>query len=121
MLLTLWLALFGGLGATARFVVDGAIRTVLGRKFPWGTLIVNVLGSLILGVATGLALYGQTDQSFLLVAGVGFCGSFTTFSAASFEAVSLIEERRFSAAIMQVIGNVALCLAAAAIGLWAVS
>lgn len=113
----MWIALFGGFGATARFVSDGTIRTVLGRNFPWGTLIINVVGSLILGVMTGLALSGYTSHSLLLIVGTGFCGGFTTFSTASFEAVRLIEERRFLAVFVQVIGNVVLCLLAAAVGL----
>lgn len=120
MILPIWIALFGGLGATARFVSDGTIRSILGRKFPWGTLIINAIGSFILGIMTGLVLYGHTDHNLFLVVGTGFCGGFTTFSTASFEAVRLIEERRFWAVLVQVIGNVVLCLLAAAVGLWLV-
>lgn len=117
MLLTVWIALFGGLGAMARFVSDGTLRTILGRRFPWSTLIINVIGSFILGLVTGAALYGQAPHNLVLIIGTGFCGGFTTFSTASFEAVRLIEERRFFSFLVQVIGNVGLCLLAAAIGL----
>ena len=120
MVLTLWIAVFGGLGATARFVSDGTIRAALGRSFPWGTLIVNATGSFILGVMTGLALYGHLSHNLLLVIGTGFCGGFTTFSTASFEAVRLIEKRQFLAVFAHVTGNVVLCFLAAAVGLWLV-
>lgn len=116
-MLAVWIALFGGLGAMARFVSDGTLRTVLGRKFPWSTLVINVIGSFILGAITGLMLQGQATHSLILVVGTGFCGGFTTFSTASFEAVRLIEQRRYFSFLVQVIGNVGLCLLAAAIGL----
>lgn len=116
-MITVLIAVFGGLGAVLRFVTDGTIRTVLGRNFPWGTLIINVTGSFILGLMTGLVLHNEASGNLLLIIGTGFCGGFTTFSTAIFEAVRLIEERRYAAVLVQIMGNGILSLLAAALGL----
>ena len=117
-MIALWVAVFGGLGAVLRFVTDGTIRTVLGRKFPWGTLIINVIGSFILGLLAGFVLNNEASNNLLLIIGTGFCGGFTTFSTSIFEAVRLIEERRYTAVMIQIIGTAILSLSAAAVGLW---
>ena len=119
-MIPLWIAAAGGVGAVGRFVADDLIRTVLGRKFPWGTLIINTAGSFILGILTGMAIHHNINTDTKLIAGTGFCGGFTTFSTASFEAVRLIEEERYTAALLQALGNLGLSLAAAGIGFWAV-
>jgi len=120
-MITLWIAIFGGIGAVLRFVTDGVIRTVLGRNFPWGTMIINVTGSFILGILTGLVLHNEVSNNLLLVIGTGFCGGFTTFSTAIFEAVRLIEERRYTTFLAQIFGNAALSLFAATLGLLLIS
>jgi CrcB protein len=109
--------LAGGAGALLRFVGDGFIRTWLGRTFPWGTLIINVSGSFLLGLVTALVLHGHTSETIELIIGMGFCGGYTTFSTASFETVRLIEEQRYSAAIFNSLGTLSLALIAAAVGL----
>lgn len=113
---TLEISLAGGFGAVTRFVADGMIRVVLGRDFPWGTLIINVAGSFVLGLFAGLVLRHGVGSNTGLIVGTGFCGGFTTFSTASFEAVRLVEERRFIAASLQVIGNAGLAICAAVLG-----
>lgn len=117
-MIALWVAVFGGLGAVLRFITDGTLRTVLGRKFPWGTLLINVTGSFILGLLTGFVLRNEVSNNLQLIIGTGFCGGFTTFSTSIFEAVRLIEERRYKAFIIQVFGTAILSLSAAAAGLW---
>lgn len=116
-MITLWISIFGGVGAVTRFVSDGLIRTVLGRKFPWATVIINVAGSFMLGILTGLVIYRHWGGNMKLIFGTGFCGGFTTFSTASFETARLIEERRFVASILQSLGNLSLALIAAAFGI----
>ncbi len=116
-MIPLCISVAGGAGAVGRFVTDGFIRTVLGRNFPWGTLIINVVGSFILGIVTGTVLYRHGSSTIKLIMGTGFCGGFTTFSTASFEAVRLIEEKRYGAVAVQVVGNCGLALLAAAAGL----
>jgi len=63
-------------------------------------------------------LHNEVSNNLLLIIGTGFCGGFTTFSTAIFEAVRLIEERRYGAVMAQVFGNAILSLSAAAVGLW---
>lgn len=116
-MIPLWISVVGGGGAVMRFMVDGLIRSALGRKFPYGTLIINVSGSFLLGILTGVVLYRHGNPNTKLVLGTGFCGGFTTFSTASFEAARLIEEKRYAAVTFQALGNVSLSLAAAVFGL----
>ena len=119
-MIALWIAVFGGLGAVLRFATDGMVRTALGRNFPWGTLIINVAGSFFLGLLTGLVLRNEASSNLLLIVGTGFCGGFTTFSTVMFEAVRLIEERRYNAIMLQIFGTAILSFSAAAIGLFIV-
>ena len=117
-MIPVWISLAGGLGAVSRFMSDSLVRTALGRNFPWGTLVINIIGSFILGILAGSILYGHTNPDVGLVIGTGFCGGFTTFSTASFEAARLIEEKRYLACVFQVFGQAALALLAAGAGLW---
>jgi CrcB protein len=105
-------ALAGGAGAALRFIVDGIIRSVLGDRLPWGTLLVNVTGSLALGWLVG----GEASRTWLDVAGVAFLGGFTTFSAASFETARLAMEGRSLASLGYGLGTLAICVCAAALG-----
>jgi CrcB protein len=82
------IGLVGGVGAIARFLLDGAVAGGLGRDFPYGTLAVNLLGSFVLGVLVGIALDGDAYR----VAGTGFLGSFTTFSTWALESHRLGED-----------------------------
>ncbi|MFD6856431.1 fluoride efflux transporter CrcB [Rhodococcus sp. NPDC060086] len=117
--MTLWVALAGSLGALTRFVVDGEIRSRRSLQFPWATMVVNVSGSLLLGVLVGLVLWHDADQRLEVVLGVGFCGGYTTFSTVSVEAVRLIHEGRYRAALFGALGTLVLAVAAAAAG-WGV-
>lgn len=85
------MALAGGVGAAARFVVDGLVRRRWDGGYPWATLVINVSGSLVLGVLTGLTIYHGAPGDLRLVLGTGLCGGYTTFSTASFEAVRLLQ------------------------------
>ncbi|MFS0705034.1 fluoride efflux transporter CrcB [Cellulomonas sp. 179-A 9B4 NHS] len=112
----LLLALAGGLGAAARFVVDGLVRGQVRTSFPWGTVLVNVSGSLLLGVLTGAAAAGAIGPTALVVAGTGFCGGFTTFSTATVETVRLAQDGEVRRAMLNAAGTLAACVAAAAAG-----
>jgi CrcB protein len=101
----LGLALAGGLGAVARFLVDGAVSERLGRALPVGTLVVNLTGAFALGALSG---------NFVL--GTGFVGAYTTFSTWMFETQRLAEDGRSAAALANVFGSLVLGLAAAALG-----
>jgi fluoride exporter len=86
----LWAAVgvLGGLGALARFLLDGAVSTNSGGRFPLGTLVVNLSGSVVLGVLVGVALSGNA----YLLAGTAVIGSYTTFSTWMFESHRLAED-----------------------------
>lgn len=111
-LLGVGVAVAGGLGAAARLLVDGLVRQVAGTRFPWGTTVINVSGSFLLGLVTALAT-GPLPAAWGLVIGTGVLGGYTTFSTASFETVRLLQERRFAAALMNGVGMLMLCVAAA--------
>ncbi len=82
-MIVLWLALAGSAGAVARFVVDGAIRARWATTFPYGTLLINVTGSVLIGVLTGLVLFHGQPTALTTIAGTGFCGGYTTFSGST--------------------------------------
>ncbi|WP_210480701.1 CrcB family protein [Naasia sp. SYSU D00948] len=117
MLTVLVVGVAGALGAVGRFVLDTALRALLPVRYPIGTLVVNVSGSLLLGLLAGLAAGGAVPESWRDVAGAGFLGGFTTFSTAAVEAVRLAHLRRFPAAALASVGMLLLCAAAAAAGL----
>ncbi|GAA4754793.1 fluoride efflux transporter CrcB [Amnibacterium soli] len=104
----------GGVGAAARLLIDGALRTRLGTRLPWGTLTINVSGSLLLGLLTGLARSGHLVEAWQSILGTGLLGGYTTFSTASYETVRLLQQRRLTAALINGPGMLTLCIAAAA-------
>lgn len=116
-MITLWIAFAGSLGAVSRFILDGVIRSRRSAEFPWATVVINVTGSLILGLATGAALFHGASHEIQLILGVGFCGGYTTFSTASFETVRLIQRQRYWLAAGNTIGTLTSTLLAGAAGL----
>lgn len=112
------LSLAGGLGATARLVVDGAIRTRVSGALPWGTIVINLTGSLALGMLAGLSLGQVVPESWHLVVGTGFLGGYTTFSTASFETVRLLQEREWRLGAVNGLGTLVCATGAAGLGLW---
>lgn len=102
----------GGVGALARFLVDGAVAARAAGEFPLGTLVVNATGALILGFLTGLALGADTS----LLAGTALIGSYTTFSTWMLETHRLAEDSAVRSALANVVGSLAVGLAAAALG-----
>ncbi|HEX3824780.1 MAG TPA: fluoride efflux transporter CrcB [Mycobacteriales bacterium] len=116
-MIALWLSLAGGAGAITRYVLDTVIRARWPLEFPVGTLLINVSGSLILGVLTGLVIAHGASSDLKAIAGTGFCGGYTTFSAASVETVRLAEQRRWLACLSYAAGSLVLALLAAGAGL----
>lgn len=106
----------GGLGATLRLILDGMIRALIPSSYPVGTTVVNVTGSFLLGLVTGLATSQLMPHQWQMVASSGFLGGYTTFSTASFETVRLIEDRRYVAAACNGLGMLIAGTAAAALG-----
>ena len=116
-LLFLTVAAAGGVGAAARLFLNGLVNARLGGAFPYGTTIINVSGSLLLGLVTGLAMNHLLTAEWSLVVGVGLLGGYTTFSTASFESVRLVQEHRYLAALGNGLGVLAASVGAAALGL----
>lgn len=104
----------GGIGAGARYLLDGAIMR--GRKdaFPLGILVVNIVGSFLLGLLTGVP---QVSPAWLAIIGTGVLGGFTTFSTVAVETVLLAQRRRRDWAWVNLLGTFLVCLVAAAVGL----
>ena len=97
----------GASARAARYLLDGFVQGRRRPDFPWGTCVVNISGSFVLGVITGLALYHGLGVDSKLVFGTGFCGAYTTFSTFSYETVRLAEGRLTGAAIRNVAVNTA--------------
>jgi len=114
-----WLLIFvgGGLGSVCRYALGGLIQTRAHAAFPVGTLAVNVLGCLIIGVLARQMLNMQSDLMARAALITGFCGGFTTFSTFSYETVALISGGEWGKASLYVGASVAACLAGTAIGI----
>jgi CrcB protein len=112
--LLLWggVALLGGVGALARFTLSGAVARRTPAWFPYGTLAVNVSGSALLGLVSGLTLHGDA----LTLVGGGLLGSYTTFSTWMLDSERLAEHRSGRAVSANLAGSLLLGLAAVALG-----
>ena len=108
----------GALGAVFRFGISSNIYRVFGRDFPYGTLTVNVLGSLLMGLFFALIFERNVlSAEWRGVIMIGFLGAFTTFSTFSLETLSLLESGELTRAALNIFLSVALCLAATWLGL----
>ncbi|MFW2545229.1 fluoride efflux transporter CrcB [Primorskyibacter sp. 2E107] len=112
----LQVALGGALGASARYLIGLTATRLLGKGFPWGTLIVNVLGSFAMGVLVVVLVHLSANRYAPLLM-TGLLGGFTTFSAFSLDAVTLYERGQVGLAAGYVLASVVLSLAALAAGL----
>lgn len=114
----LWIGLGGFLGANARFLVTRLAARQFGTTFPYGTFIVNVVGSFVIGFFLALSLEKVAIRpEWRLLFAVGFLGSFTTFSTFAYESFGLIEQGSWLAAIANVGGETVLGVVAAAAGI----
>ncbi|HXO03457.1 MAG TPA: fluoride efflux transporter CrcB [Stellaceae bacterium] len=114
----LWIAVGGALGSMARFWLAAFVAAILGPQFPWGTILINILGSFVIGFfATLTGPGGRVVASFNTRAFVmvGICGGFTTFSAFSLQTLDLARDSRW----LQAGGNVVLSVVACLIAVWA--
>ena len=113
----LLICLLGGLGAMARFAVDGTVRQRWGTSFPAGTVVVNVSGSFLAGLLSGAALAGVLGGPAASVAVIGFCGGYTTFSTAMADTVRLVRDGRTLRAVLNAAGTGALTVLSVLAGL----
>jgi CrcB protein len=121
MLTYFWVALGGAIGSMARLWLSVQVGLLTGLGFPWGTILVNIVGSLVIGfVATltgpnGRVVVPIDAQAFVMV---GLCGGFTTFSAFSLQTLELARDGRLLHAGANILLSVVLCLTAVALGHW---
>jgi CrcB protein len=108
----------GAFGSGARYLAGHAALAAWGPGFPWGTLAVNLVGGLLMGLLAGsLARAGQGVEQWRLLVGVGMLGGFTTFSAFSLDTIVLIERGDWGLALGYVLASVIGSVVALAIGL----
>jgi len=110
-------SLAGGAGAAARFTVETLLHRRWVTSFPVATFLINVTGSLLLGFLAGLVLFHGAPADVKTIGGTGFCGGYTTFSAASFETIRLAERRQHVSAAVYGVGMLLMSVSAAAVGL----
>ncbi|WP_146361336.1 fluoride efflux transporter CrcB [Arthrobacter yangruifuii] len=106
----------GGLGAVLRFILDGIIKARTQISYPVGTMFINVTGSLLLGLLTGMTVTLLLPDPAKLIIGTGLLGGYTTFSTASFETIRLAQEHRVLPALINGVGMLVLSTIAAAAG-----
>jgi len=107
----------GALGTISRYFVSGLVANAFGETFPWGTLIINVTGSFIIGffwtltAPDGRLFVSGSTRQFVMT---GFCGGFTTFSSFSLQTMNLLRDGEWLPATGNVLGSVTLCM----LGVW---
>jgi CrcB protein len=111
----------GGLGATLRHLINLTCARFMGTGFPWGTFIINISGSTVMGLIAGyLAFKGEASQPWRLFLMTGILGGYTTFSAYSLDAALLYERGELGLSALYVIGSVVLSVGGLFAGLWLV-
>jgi CrcB protein len=119
MLSYLWIALGGALGTTARYWLSGVVARSVGETFPWGTLVINVTGSFVIGFfgaltgPDGRLFVGSTARQFVMI---GMCGGYTTFSSFSLQTLNLMNDGEWLRAGANIGLSVLLCMFAVWVG-----
>jgi CrcB protein len=116
-MLYLYLVIGGVFGTLARYSLGGWVHSWAGATFPWGTLVINLLGSFLLGVAVRGAELSSLSLELRGMLTIGFCGAFTTFSTFTFETVALMQEGAWARASLYAFGSLGMGLLAVALGL----
>jgi CrcB protein len=121
-MISVLLVLVGGaIGSLCRYWWSGLVAQRLGETFPYGTLFVNLIGSLIIGLAGGFLnrMAGAPwEQPLRVFVAVGFCGGLTTFSSFSLQTLNLIAGNRWGAALVNILVSTTMCLGLVATGWW---
>ena len=115
--MTVLLVALGGMaGAPLRYLLDRMIQSRHDSVLPWGTFTVNVVGSAILGFLLGAQQHLGLPSQVMALAGIGFCGGLTTFSTFGYETLRLLEDGAVGAAGLNVLGSLAIGVAAGSLG-----
>ena len=117
MVMYLAVALGGALGTVGRYFISGVVANAFGETFPWGTLIINVTGSFVIGffatltAPDGRVMVSGTTRQFVMT---GLCGGYTTFSSFSLQTLNLLRDGEWTPAAGNILGSVVFCM----IGVW---
>jgi CrcB protein len=117
----LWVAIGGALGSVSRYWINGVVSDRIGATFPWGTLVINIAGSFVIGILGAVAspegrLDSQARQFTTQFFMIGVCGGYTTFSSFSLQTLNLVRDREWLYAGGNVLLSVVLCLLAVWLG-----
>jgi CrcB protein len=117
----LWIAIGGALGSVSRYWINGFVSDKIGASFPWGTLVINVVGSFVIGLVGAIAspegrLDSQQRQFATQFLMIGVCGGYTTFSSFSWQTLNLMRDREWLYAGGNIVLSVILCLIAVWLG-----
>ncbi|GAA0286029.1 fluoride efflux transporter CrcB [Psychrosphaera haliotis] len=113
-----FVAIGGAIGASMRFGINGLVMGWLGKGFPYGTLVVNVIGSFFMGLLFSLLEHGiVSDIAWRSFLSIGLFGAFTTFSTFSLDTLLLLQQGFWQKAVLNIMLNVFVCIAAAWIGM----
>lgn len=111
-----WVCLGAAVGAPGRYLVDRAVQSRHDSLMPWGTMLVNVAGSLVLGLLVGLSTGRDVPDAVMLTLGTGLCGALTTYSTFGYETFRLFEDGARLYALLNVALSLTVGLGAAALG-----
>jgi CrcB protein len=111
-----WVCLGAAVGAPGRYLVDRAVQSRHDSLMPWGTMLVNVAGSLVLGLLVGLSTGRDVPDAVVLTVGTGLCGALTTYSTFGYETFRLFEDGARLYALLNVALSLLVGLGAAALG-----
>ena len=115
----LWIALGGAIGTAGRYFVSGFVAQLVGETFPWGTILINISGSFVIGFfgtltgPDGRYFVGSTARQFVMT---GICGGYTTFSSFSLQTQNLMNDGEWLYAGANVVVSVVMCLVAVWVG-----
>lgn len=116
-MLIVFVAIGCALGGVCRYLLASGVTRVLGEDFPWGTFVVNAVGSLLLGVLLGYGVAELSAGKHLHgFAAIGFCGGLTTFSTFSLQALTLVSQQRWKHVAAKVFGSLLICMALVWVG-----
>lgn len=113
----LWIGLGGIAGAICRYRLGSWAGSRWGTAFPWGTFLINISGSALLGMLFMLHETAALSSALWGLLGIGFCGAYTTFSTFGYETVQLLGKGQYGHAVLYVIGSTVLAVAAAGLGM----
>ena len=109
-----YVGLGGAVGAMARY---GFSLLPIKGNFPFSTMMINILGAIMIGMITQLALRTQISSELVLLIKTGICGGFTTFSTFSLETIQLLEKKAYLPAMVYVLFSIGLCLSGVVVGM----